>query len=282
MMREIDVHVITDTLADLAIEACTDLPCDVMSKLEMCLQEEPFAMAQETLKVIIDNARIAKATKTPICQDTGMACIFMKIGQDVHFIGGSLEEAIQEGIAKGYEKGYLRKSIVDDPMFDRINTKNNTPAVVHYEIVPGTQVEVTLAPKGFGSENMSKIKMLKPSDGVEGVKQFVLETIESAGANACPPMVVGVGIGGNFETVALTAKKAMLKELDERHSDERYAHLEQELLDQANQLGIGPAGFGGKTTVLGLHIETLPTHIAGMPVAVAICCHVARHKKVIL
>ena len=211
-----------------------------------------------------------------------MAVVMLEIGQDVHFVGGDLYEAIHQGVAQGYEKGYLRKSIVDDPLFDRVNTKNNTPATIHVSIVQGDKVAITLAPKGFGSENMSQIKMLKPSDGVEGVKDFVLKTVESAGANACPPMVIGVGIGGNFETVALSAKRAMLKPLDSHHQDQRYAALEQELLEAINQLGIGPAGFGGKTTALALHIETLPTHIAGMPVAVAICCHVARHKKVII
>lgn len=282
MMREINVEMITKAVYDLALEACIHLPGDLTKRLEECLENEPFKMAKETLQVIVDNAKLASQTKTPICQDTGMACLFIEVGQDVHFVGGDLTKAINRGIAQGYKDAYLRKSIVNDPLFDRINTQDNTPAVIHYDIVPGSHVAITLAPKGFGSENMSKIKMLKPSDGVDGVKQFVLETIESAGANACPPMVVGVGIGGNFETVALNAKRAMLKEIEAKHPDERYANLERELLDRANALGIGPAGFGGKTTVLSLHIESSPTHIAGMPVAVAICCHVARHKKVIL
>lgn len=281
-MREIDVCEITQAVCDLALEACVQLPFDVLSRLEECLENEPFAMAKETLQVIVDNAKIAAKTHIPICQDTGMAVVMLEIGQDVHFVGGDLYEAIHQGVAQGYKKGYLRKSIVDDPLFDRVNTKNNTPATIHVSIVQGDKVTITLAPKGFGSENMSQIKMLKPSDGVEGVKDFVLKTVESAGANACPPMVIGVGIGGNFETVALSAKKAMLKPLDSHHQDQRYATLEQELLEAINQLGIGPAGFGGKTTALALHIETLPTHIAGMPVAVAICCHVARHKKVII
>lgn len=281
-MREIDVCEITQAVCDLALEACVQLPFDVLSRLEECLENEPFAMAKETLQVIVDNAKIAAKTHIPICQDTGMAVVMLEIGQDVHFVGGDLYEAIHQGVAQGYKKGYLRKSIVGDPLFDRVNTKNNTPATIHVSIVQGDKVTITLAPKGFGSENMSQIKMLKPSDGVEGVKDFVLKTVESAGANACPPMVIGVGIGGNFETVALSAKKAMLKPLDSHHQDQRYATLEQELLEAINQLGIGPAGFGGKTTALALHIETLPTHIAGMPVAVAICCHVARHKKVII
>ncbi len=281
-MREIDVCEITQAVCDLALKACVQLPFDVLGRLEECLENEPFAMAKETLQVIVDNAKIAAKTHIPICQDTGMAVVMLEIGQDVHFVGGDLYEAIHQGVAQGYEKGYLRKSIVDDPLFDRVNTKNNTPATIHVSIVQGDKVAITLAPKGFGSENMSQIKMLKPSDGVEGVKDFVLKTVESAGANACPPMVIGVGIGGNFETVALSAKRAMLKPLDSHHQDQRYAALEQELLEAINQLGIGPAGFGGKTTALALHIETLPTHIAGMPVAVAICCHVARHKKVII
>lgn len=277
-----NVAEVSQAIARLCQEACVDLPEDVYECLVACVENEPFQTAKETLKVIVENAQVARDTHLPICQDTGMACILMKIGQDVHFVGGNLTDAINEGVASGYEKGYLRKSIVDDPLFDRINTKNNTPATIHYEIVEGEQVEIVVAPKGFGSENMSQIKMLKPSDGIAGVRDFVLSAIESAGANACPPMVVGIGIGGNFETVAMAAKKAMMKDLNTHHDDERYARLEKELLEKANELGIGPAGFGGKTTVFGVHIETLPTHIAGMPVAVAICCHVARHKKVTL
>lgn len=279
-MREIDVHIITEEIARLVQEACVDLPHDVLESLEQCLTNEPFAMAKETLQVIVDNAKLARKMRLPICQDTGMAVVLLEIGQDVHFVGGDLYAAIHQGVAQGYRDGYLRQSIVSDPLFSRINTKDNTPATIHVTIVPGNQVEITVAPKGFGSENMSRICMLKPSDGVDGVKKFVLETVKKAGANACPPMVIGVGIGGNFETVAFGAKKAMLKSLKEHHQDERYAALENELLEAINQLGIGPAGFGGKTTALALHIESLPTHIAGMPVAVAICCHVARHKKV--
>ena len=279
-MREIDVHIITEEIARLVQEACVDLPHDVLESLEQCLTNEPFAMAKETLQVIVDNAKLARKMRLPICQDTGMAVVLLEIGQDVHFVGGDLYAAIHQGVAQGYRDGYLRQSIVSDPLFSRINTKDNTPATIHVTIVPGNQVEITVAPKGFGSENMSRIRMLKPSDGVDGVKKFVLETVKKAGANACPPMVIGVGIGGNFETVAFGAKKAMLKPLKEHHQDERYAALENELLEAINQLGIGPAGFGGKTTALALHIEALPTHIAGMPVAVAICCHVARHKKV--
>lgn len=281
-MREINVIEIRQAVATLCQEACTNLPEDVLSRLEAMRASETFPMAQKTLDILIENAKVSKEKKMAICQDTGMACIWIKVGQDVHFVGGDVNEAIHQGVSQGYEEGYLRKSIVDDPVFDRVNTKNNTPAAITYEIVPGDQVEITVAPKGFGSENMSQIKMLKPSDGVEGIKSFVLGAIESAGANACPPMIIGVGIGGNFDKVALLAKKAMMAPIESKHADERYAKLEQELLESANQLGIGPAGFGGKTTALALHIETAPTHIAGMPVAVAICCHVSRHKKVIL
>lgn len=210
-----------------------------------------------------------------------MACVFVEIGQDVH-VNGDLNKAINDGVAKGYTDGYLRKSVVDDPLFDRQNTNDNTPAIINYDIVPGDRLKLVVAPKGFGSENMCMTKMLKPSDGVEGVKQFVLEAVNHAGPNPCPPMVIGVGIGGNFDRVALLAKKAMLKNVDEHHPDERYAKLEQELLDMVNATGYGPAGFGGATTALTLHIEEYPTHIAGLPAAVAICCHVARHKEAVL
>lgn len=210
-----------------------------------------------------------------------MAVIFCDVGDEV-FVEGNLKEAINKGVALGYKEGYLRKSIVDDPVFDRVNTKDNTPAVIHYDIVPGDQLKITVAPKGFGSENMCQIKMLKPSDGIEGVKNFIMKVVEDAGPNPCPPIVVGVGIGGNFESVALLAKKAMMKDVDVHHPDPRYQAVEEEMLDKINALGIGPAGFGGATTALSLHIETAPTHIAGMPVAVAICCHVARHKEVVL
>ena len=215
----------------------------------------------------------------PICQDTGMACIFLDIGQDVHFIDGNLEEAINEGVRRGYKDGYLRKSIVKDPVLNRVNTKDNTPAIIYYNIVDGDKVKITVSPKGFGSENMSKIAMLKPSDGIEGVKKFILKTVEEAGPNPCPPMVVGVGIGGTFDKVALLAKKALLRPINERNKNEDYAKLEEELLKDINSLGIGPQGFGGLTTALGINIETYPTHIAGMPVAVNISCHVTRHKE---
>lgn len=281
-MREINVALVKETVKALCIQACRYLPEDIASCLCVKAKEEPYPLAKTTLEAMVENAALAKATGIPICQDTGMAVVFLNIGQEIHFTGGYLIDAINEGVKEGYTQGFLRKSIVKDPLFHRINTNDNTPATVHINLVPGHEVEIIVAPKGFGSENMCQIKMCKPSEGVEGVKKFVLKTVKEAGANACPPMVVGVGIGGNFETVSLSAKKAMLKEIQDKHPDPLYASLEEELLEDCNQLGIGPAGFGGKTTVLGLHIETLPTHIAGMPVAVAICCHVARHQKAVI
>lgn len=281
-MREIDCALIVENVKRLCIEANHKLPDDVEHRICKCMEEEGYAIAKSTLEDIKENFEIAKEGVFPICQDTGMACVFVEIGQDVHVINGNLSDAINEGVRQGYTEGYLRKSIVDDAVFDRVNTKDNTPAVINYEIVPGEKLKITVAPKGFGSENMSKIKMLKPSDGVEGIKEFVIDTVKQAGPNPCPPLVIGVGIGGNFDRVALLAKKAMLRKIETKNPDERYAELEEELLKQINELGIGPAGYGGKTTALGLNIENYPTHIAGMPVAVSICCHVARHKEVIL
>lgn len=280
-MREIESSVISDTIARLCIEANCFLPDDIDQAIKDGKKNEITEMAKETLDVISDNAQVARKLQRPICQDTGMACVFVEIGQDVH-VSGDLNKAINDGVAKGYTDGYLRKSVVDDPLFDRRNTNDNTPAIINYDIVPGDKLKLIVAPKGFGSENMCMTKMLKPSDGVEGVKQFVLEAVNRAGPNPCPPMVIGVGIGGNFDRVALLAKKAMLKNVDEHHPDERYAKLEQELLEMVNATGYGPAGFGGATTALTLHIEEYPTHIAGLPVAVAICCHVARHKEAVL
>ena len=280
-MRIIKSEEITEAVKDLCIESNYDLPCDIYEAIKKGMGQEVTDLAKETLGVIKENADVAKERKRPICQDTGMAVIFCDVGDEV-FVEGNLKEAINKGVALGYKEGYLRKSIVDDPVFDRVNTKDNTPAVIHYDIVPGDQLKITVAPKGFGSENMCQIKMLKPSDGIEGVKNFIMKVVEDAGPNPCPPIVVGVGIGGNFESVALLAKKAMMKDVDVHHPDPRYQAVEEEMLDKINALGIGPAGFGGATTALSLHIETAPTHIAGMPVAVAICCHVARHKEVVL
>lgn len=281
-MREIKTETITKAVRDLCIEANCQLPEDVSQVFDKMLLEETFPIAKDTLKILAENARMAKENHSPICQDTGMACVFITIGQEVHIIDGSLQEAIHEGVRQGYDEGYLRKSVVSEPMFDRVNTKDNTPALIYYDIVEGDQFDIVVAPKGFGSENMCQIKMLKPSDGVEGVKEFVLKVIRDAGPNACPPMVIGVGIGGSFDKVALLSKKAMLRPVGSHHKDARYQSLEEELLEMVNATGIGPAGYGGKTTALSLNIETYPTHIAGMPVAVSICCHVARHKGVSL
>lgn len=281
-MREITCTTITNTLKQLCIEAATSLPQDVFTALKQKQQEEDSELSKKTLNVLLDNASIAKDKIMPICQDTGMAFVYITMGQEVHITGGSLNEAIQEGVRQGYQEGYLRKSVVNDPLFDRINTKDNTPAIIYYDIVEGDSFHITLAPKGFGSENMSQIKMLKPSDGIQGVKDFVLKVVNDAGPNACPPMVIGVGIGGSFDKVTMLAKKAMIREIGSHHQDERYARLEDELLEMINNTGIGPAGYGGKTTALSLNIETFPTHIAGMPVAVSICCHVSRHKEATL
>ncbi len=280
-MREIKQEDIIQAVKTLCIEANYQLPQDVRNAIDQASQIEDGQLAKQTLSILKENAKMAQSLSVPICQDTGMACLFVEIGQDVH-VQGSLQDALQEGVRQGYQEGYLRKSVVDDPVFDRINTKDNTPALIRYEIVEGDKLKVIVAPKGFGSENMSQVKMLKPSDGVEGIKDFVLKVVEEAGPNACPPMVIGVGIGGSFDYVTYLAKKAMLRDIGTHHNDLRYQQLEEELLEKINQLGIGPAGYGGKTTALSLNIETYPTHIAGMPVAVSICCHVARHKEVIL
>lgn len=281
-MREITCSTITDAIKKMCIEAATILPQDVEKALSQKHDEEDSALAQKTLQVLMDNAKLAQEKQMPICQDTGMAFVYVTMGQEVHITGGSLNEAIQEGVRQGYTEGYLRKSVVKDPLFERTNTKDNTPAIIYYDIVEGDTFHITLAPKGFGSENMSQIKMLKPSDGLQGIKDFVMKVVNDAGPNACPPMVIGVGIGGSFDKVAMLAKKAMIREIGSHHSDQRYASLEDELLQMINETGIGPAGYGGKTTALSLNIETSPTHIAGMPVAVSICCHVSRHKEVSL
>ena len=280
-MREIKQEDIIQAVKTLCIETNYQLPQDVRNAIDQASQIEDGQLAKQTLSILKENAKMAQSLSVPICQDTGMACLFVEIGQDVH-VQGSLQDALQEGVRQGYQEGYLRKSVVDDPVFDRINTKDNTPALIRYEIVEGDKLKIIVAPKGFGSENMSQVKMLKPSDGIEGIKDFVLKVVEEAGPNACPPMVIGVGIGGSFDYVTYLAKKAMLRDIGTHHSDLRYQQLEEELLEKINQLGIGPAGYGGKTTALSLNIETYPTHIAGMPVAVSICCHVARHKEVIL
>lgn len=280
-MREIEVSRLTDVIERLCIEANEFLPADVKGAIERCRVCEDGEIAQGILDNIIENYQIAETEQVPICQDTGMACVFLEIGQDVHLIGGDLTEAVNEGARRGYDRGYLRKSVVKDPI-RRGNTGDNTPAMIYTEIVPGERIKVTVGPKGFGSENMSMIRMLKPSAGLQGIKDFILEAAETAGPNPCPPMVIGVGIGGTFDKCALLAKKALMRPLDSRNPDPFYAELEEEMLAKINELGIGPQGFGGKTTAIGLNIETLPTHIAGMPCAVNINCHVTRHKTEVL
>lgn len=274
-MREIYGQEISQVIAKLCIQANCHLPQDMKSCISRANREETWPLAREILDRIIENYEIASNEQMPICQDTGMACVFLKIGQDVHIIG-NLEDAVNVGVRKGYTEGYLRKSVVADPL-RRGNTGDNTPAILYTELVPGDQIEITVAPKGFGSENMSQIKMLRPSDGVEGVLDFVTRVVEEAGPNPCPPMVVGVGIGGTFEKAACLSKKALLRPVDTKNPDPYYADLENELLERINGLGIGPQGFGGKTTALAVNIETFPTHIAGLPVAVNIGCHVTRH-----
>ena len=277
-MREIHISKIIDTVKELCIEANYYLSNDVKRALCNAKENETWPLAENILDQIILNSDIAKNENMPICQDTGMACIFIDIGQDVHIVGGLLDDAINEGVRRGYEEGFLRKSVVKDPI-NRINTKDNTPAIIYYNMVAGDKIKITVAPKGFGSENMSRIKMLKPSDGLQGVKDFIIETVKLAGPNPCPPIVIGVGIGGTFDKAAYLAKKALIRPLDKRNEEKFYSDLEEELLANINKLGIGPQGFGGKTTALGLNIETYPTHIAGLPVAVNINCHATRHKE---
>ena len=281
IIREIQAQQITDVIEKLCIEANQHLPEDVKQALRCCREQEDWEIAQGVLDQIIENFEIACQEQVPICQDTGMACVFLEIGQDVHITGGALSEAVDEGVRRGYERGYLRKSVVKDPI-RRENTGDNTPAMLYTEIVPGSRVTVCVVPKGFGSENMSAIRMFKPSQGLSGIKDFILETVEAAGPNPCPPMVVGVGIGGTFDKAALLAKKALIRPIDSSHPDPFYGELEEELLKKINELGIGPQGFSGKTTAIGLNIETMPTHIAGMPCAVNISCHVTRHRTEVI
>ena len=279
-MREIDARLITDTVARLCIEANAALSPDMEKAVRTASCTEPRPLAKTTLSTLCDNLDAAKATGLPICQDTGMACVFCELGQEVH-INGDFEAAIHAGVAKGYTEGFLRKSVVKDPI-RRGNTGDNTPAVIQLRLVPGDKLKITVAPKGFGSENMSRLGMLRPSDGEQGVKDFVVETVRLAGPNPCPPVVVGVGVGGTFEKAALLAKQALLRPVGSHHADPYYAAMEDELLARINALGIGPQGFGGATTALGVQIETYPTHIAGLPVAVNISCHVTRHKEAVL
>jgi fumarate hydratase subunit alpha len=275
-MRTIQTTDITENIRQMCIEANHYLSDDMKQVFNKAVDNEESPLGRQVLEQLKENLEIASSDMIPICQDTGMAVIFMNVGQEVHFEGGSITDAVNEGVRQGYTEGYLRKSVVGDPII-RENTKDNTPAVIHYDIVPGDKVEITVAPKGFGSENMSRIFMLKPADGIEGVKEAILTAVKDAGPNACPPMVVGVGIGGTFEKCALLAKKALTRDLNCK-SDIQYVNdLEEEMLDKINRLGIGPGGLGGTQTALAVNIETYPTHIAGLPVAVNICCHVNRH-----
>lgn len=280
-MREIDTGLISKEVKRLVMEANYFLPEDVLARLNKMKEEEDWELASSTLDKILANAEIARSEQVAMCQDTGMVVVFVELGQEVHIINGSLEDAINQGIREGYEEGFLRKSVVKDPL-DRVNTKDNTPGVIHYNVVEGDKLSITVAPKGFGSENMSRIKMLKPAEGLQGVKDFILESVELAGPNPCPPTIVGVGIGGTFEKAAFLAKHSLMRDMDEYSDNPFYEALEKEMLEEINKLGIGPQGYGGKTTSFKVNIESYPTHIAGLPVAVNINCHAARHKQVIL
>ena len=275
-MKEINVSKITDAVKELCIKANKNLPCDIIDKITTFKDRETNERAVRILEDLEKNIEVSGLMDLPLCQDTGMAVVFLKVGQDVHLVGGDLTEAVNEGVRQGYEEGLLRKSVVADPI-RRGNTNDNTPAVIHTEIVSGDSVQITVAPKGFGSENMSGVRMLTPAHGYEGVKKAVLEVVKNASNNPCPPMVIGVGIGGDFEQCALLSKKALCRSTDVRNGDEFYANMEKELLEEINTLNIGPQGFGGDTTALAVNIETAPTHIAGLPVAVNIGCHVTRH-----
>ncbi|HHW07415.1 MAG TPA: fumarate hydratase [Clostridia bacterium] len=279
-MREISYSEVVEAVAQLCKKANYHLGEDVLQSLKQALEQEISETGKQVLEQIVANAAIAGNNEVPMCQDTGVAVVFLEVGQDVHVTGGDLNEAVNEGVAKGYVEGYLRKSMVSDPFGKRINTKNNTPAIIHTKIVPGDKLTITVAPKGGGSENMSSIKMLPPSAGRQGIIDFVVETVKNAGPNPCPPIVVGVGIGGNFEKAALLAKEALLRPLGSPHPDAEVAQLETELLDRINRLGIGPQGFGGRITALAVHVNTFPCHIASLPVAVNINCHAARHKSI--
>lgn len=276
MVRSVNVELLTENIKEMCIQANHFLAPDMDKAMRAAHERETKPLAKQILGQLLENLDIAGEDMIPICQDTGMAVVFLRVGQDVHFEGGSVEDAVNEGVRQGYQEGYLRKSVVGDPLL-HVNTKDNTPAIIHYEIVPGDQVEITVAPKGFGSENMSKICMLKPADGVEGVKEAIVNAVKEAGPNACPPVVVGVGIGGTFEKAAILAKKALTREIGVHSELPHVKELEEELLAKINEIGLGPAGLGGDTTALAVNINTYATHIAGLPVAINICCHVNRH-----
>ncbi|HZK85373.1 MAG TPA: fumarate hydratase [Desulfosporosinus sp.] len=280
-MKQIGVDEIVEGVEKICIGANYDLGEDVMQGLQKALQIESSPLGCEILEKLIENAQIAHNERVPMCQDTGMAVLFVELGQDVHVVGGTLTVALNEGVRRGYKKGYLRKSMVMDP-FERVNTGDNTPAIIHYDIVAGDKLRITVAPKGIGSENMGSLKMCKPSEGLDGAMQFVVDTVDKAGSNPCPPIVVGVGVGGTMEKATFLAKKALIRSLGEANSDPRIAKIEQELLERINRLGIGPQGFGGTVTALAVHMEVFPTHIGGMPVAVNLNCHATRHQEIIL
>lgn len=279
-MREINSNIIENAVRDMCIDGCINLDKSVINSFKKNMEEENNPVAKGILDILIQNAKIASETGIPLCQDTGMAVFFVKVGQDVHIVGDTITEAINNGVSRGYTEGFLRKSVVSP--IDRVNTQDNTPAVIHYEMVKGDKIEIEYAAKGFGSENMSRLKMLKPSDGIEGIKSFILETVKEAGPNPCPPIVVGVGIGGTVDKCAQISKKALFREIGTHNENKDIEKLEIEMLEKVNKLGIGPQGLGGKTTALALNIEIFPTHIAGLPVMVNINCHSSRHKKIIL
>jgi fumarate hydratase subunit alpha len=279
--KQVQVDQIIDAVERLCIEANYDLGDDMMLKFKEALKTEKAPLGREVFERLIENATIAHEERVPMCQDTGMTVIFVEIGQEVQVVGGTLTDALNEGVRRGYEKGFLRKSMVKDP-FDRVNTGDNTPAIIHFDIVPGDELRITIAPKGAGSENMGALKMCKPSEGLEGVIQFVVDTVDRAGGNPCPPIIVGVGVGGTMEKATYLAKKSLLRHVGEPNGEERLAKIEQEMLERVNQLGIGPQGFGGINTALAVHLEVFPTHIASLPVAVNIQCHAARHKDVVI
>lgn len=281
-MREVDVSLITEKVKELSMTSNFDLPKDVEEKLRKGYEEEVSAFGKYSMQQVLDNVKIAREENVAICQDTGLAVIFMEIGQDVRLVGGDLAEAVDEGVRQGYNEGYLRKSAVDDPIFERKNTGDNTPAILYTDIVPGDKIKITVVPKGGGAENMSQLKMLKPAEGVEGVKQFVVDSVVNAGGNPCPPVVVGVGVGGTVEKTALLAKRALMREAGEPNPNPLYAKLEEEILEEINKSGVGPQGLGGRFTAFAVHIEYFPAHIASMPVVVNLNCHAARHKEAII
>jgi len=281
-VREVDVKDIIPVVKKLCIDANYYIGEDILEKIRECYEKEESPTAKEVLSILLENYELAASEKMPSCQDTGVAVVFVELGQDVHIVGGDFYEAIHEGVRQGYKDGYLRKSLVTDPIIDRVNTKDNTPALIYTDIVPGDKIKITVAPKGGGSENMSEVKMMKAADGIEGVVDFVVDRVRRSGGNPCPPIVVGVGLGGNFEQSALLAKKALLRPLNESHPEDKWAKIEEEILEKVNNLGIGPQGFGGRTTALGVSIMHKPCHIASMPVAVNIQCHAARHKSAVI